>query len=67
VNARVGDVDHPVLGNAGARIESLLTAEIERERGVGDFDHQSGFLGRGMPFPVVVGLAGHDEKVGLRL
>ena len=59
----IDQVDDPVLGDPGPRVEASLVAAIELEARVGDFDHEHG--SRGVPLAVVGAAAGHDGQINV--
>src|SRR6266852_6558441 len=61
----VDQVDHPVVGDPGSRVQGALAQPVEGERRVGDLDDQHGLGWMGVP--VVSRPARHDNDVGLGL
>src|SRR5262245_20184430 len=60
-----GEIDDPVVGNAGPGVETPLGDSIPDERGTGDLDHEHGR--GGMRVEVVLDAPANHGDVGLRL
>ena len=65
-HAIAGDVDHPIVGDAGGGADGRLDLAVAHLRGAGDLDQQQHVLGFGVGAAVAVVAWPQHHKVGIK-